>query len=186
MPWPNSAVAMRTGIARSQVMPMFPSHRNITISTTISRATCTSCTTLAPRIGVQAGKCTLRSSSPLDFSCVMDSINKPGEQVEGDHAGEQEGGEAGAVRIRAQGRGLDAEDQAENGRVDQQGGQGLEQGPGPAQHRGSVAGGEIAVGERPYERPLAIQLPDHWLKCRSAAFASHASRGQAGSLLGVD
>ena len=56
---------------------MFPCHRNIPTSTTNSRATCTSWTTLAPRIGVHAGKCTLRSNSPLERSCVMDNVNNP-------------------------------------------------------------------------------------------------------------
>ena len=33
-----------------------------------------SCTTDAPRIGAQAGNCTFFSSSPLDFSWLIDSV----------------------------------------------------------------------------------------------------------------
>ena len=44
--------------------------------TTSSSSTWISCTIEAPRIGVQAGNCTFLSSSPFDFSCVIDRLSR--------------------------------------------------------------------------------------------------------------
>ena len=64
-------------MASSHEMPMLRCHMNIPIKTMSSSTTCTSCTTVAPRMGDHAGKLTFFNNSPLDFSCVMDSKTIP-------------------------------------------------------------------------------------------------------------
>ena len=86
-----------------------------------------------------------------------------GEEVPGDQAGEQEGGVGTALAVAEFG-GLDPEDDAEDGREDHQGGQGLDEGPGPAEHAGAVPGGEITVGEGPDQGALRVQGAQHGLR----------------------
>lgn len=87
--------------------------------------------------------------------------DQAGENVPGDHAGEQEGGEAGALGVRAQTGRLHPEHQTEHGGVNQELDQRLDQGPDPPQAAGAVAGGEVAAGKCPHECPLLVQGGEH-------------------------
>ena len=88
-----------------------------------------------------------------------------GEQVPGDDAGEQEG-DVGSIagpiaRPDAQGWRLHPEDQGEHGPEDHQHGQRLQEGPAPADDAGAVAGGEVALGERPDQPPTGVKVGQH-------------------------
>lgn len=53
------------------------------------------------------------------------------------------------------------ENNTEHDGENQQSGKGLQKGPDPTKDAGAVTGGEVAVGERPDQRPALIQVTKH-------------------------